>query len=177
MINWYCVPGIFFYANQNPINAIDPWGLMGYSDTINDVMSPAELHYIRNEWNKTDKSIDYRIANWKLLSSDESIYHRMGKGNENNLKFVSSDGHKEMVLDENNCPVKDDKNMATYNFFGPRTLLGVPHFVADVIPYYVLGNTPSDMFTSDRFTTTGVHLWNKALKTMAYYYIEPIYGM
>ncbi|WP_108946994.1 hypothetical protein [Shewanella halifaxensis] len=75
----------------------------------------------------------------------------MGLGNENNRKFVSPDGHSEAVFGSNSCLVTDDKNGGTYNFAGPRTLGGVPHAVLDVAPYFIFGNSPSDMFTTDRF--------------------------
>ena len=88
----------------------------------------------------------------------QSIYHTMGPGNENNRKFVSPDGHSEAVFNSSDCLVTDSANMGTFNFFGPRTLGGVPHLIADVLPYFVLGNSPSDMFNIDRFSTTIQHL-------------------
>jgi hypothetical protein len=80
----------------------------------------------------------------------------MGKGDENNRKFVHPNGSEAVF--KGICKVTDDANMATYNYFNPDTLWGIPHLITDVIPYFIFGNTPSDMFTIDRFITTWKYL-------------------
>ena len=72
----------------------------------------------------------------------------MGPGNENNIKFISPDGHGEAVFNPDGTLVTDPVNMGTYNFNSPNELLGVPHFVNDVLPYYVWGNSPEDPTTT-----------------------------
>ena len=37
--------------------------------------------------------------------------------------------------------------MGTFNFAPPGQLLGIPHVVVDVLPYWALGNTPDDPVT------------------------------
>lgn len=93
---------------------------------------------------------------WKKLPDNKAIFHQQKEGNENNEKWVHPDGYENVFKDA--CHISDDDvtNMATYNYFNDDTLWGI----ADVVPYYILGNSPSDMFTTDRFTTT----WDKVIK-------------
>ena len=71
----------------------------------------------------------------------------MGEGNDGNRKFVSPNGRSEAVFDCNDDLVTDLANAGTYNFFGPRFMGGVPHGVADVLPYYMFGTSPSTCLT------------------------------
>jgi len=82
------------------------------------------------------------------------------EGNEDNLKYVSEDGHHEAVFDCYGNLVVDPLNMGTYNYFGPRDLKGIPHAIADVLPYMLFANGPSDFATTHRFKA----LWNAATK-------------
>ena len=75
-----------------------------------------------------------------------------------NRKLISSDGNSEDIFDENGCVVTDSRNIGTYNYFSPNTLYGIPHVITDVVPYYVFGTSPSDMFTKARCKTTLEHL-------------------
>ena len=59
-------------------------------------------HFERNNKNRI---VDFKTVfkeNWTLLLAKESVFHRIGKGNESNLKFVSPDGHHEVVFKERN---------------------------------------------------------------------------
>ena len=40
--------------------------------------------------------------------------------------------------------------MGTYNYINNSTST-IGHGLVDVVPYFIFGNTPSDMFTTDRF--------------------------
>ena len=141
----------YAYVDGNPVNFIDPEGLNPL------IISGLYMHWTRNNNNQTPS---YKIAKaeWTKLDRVESIYHQMGSGNENNEKFVSPNGHNEVVYNENGCLVTDEANQGTYNYAGPRTLGGLPHVVLDVIPYMIFGNSPSDMFNMQRFETTGQDL-------------------
>ena len=114
------------------------------------------IHWRRNQWNAPVVSIA-DVAAWTELTPEESIFHQMGSGNANNRKFVSADGHSEAVFRPNDSGeppelVTDPINLGTYNFFGPRLLYGIPHTIFDVLPYFILGNSPADIFTTARFT-------------------------
>lgn len=81
------------------------------------------------------------VANsWNLLSPGQSIYHRIGEGNEDNLKYVHIDKHGEIVLrpiGNNQYELVDDKiNGGTYNY-GTNWYT---HFFSDMLPYYFWGN-------------------------------------
>ena len=114
----------------------------------------AGLHWGRNVFN--EKADPTTVAKtWEKLPPHQSIYHTQGAGNEGNAKYVSPrGGHKEAVLDAKGNHVVDDTNKATFNFFGPNTLGGIPHAVTDVVPYFLLGNSPRDMVSPKRLVTT-----------------------
>ncbi|WDP88313.1 MAG: RHS repeat-associated core domain-containing protein [Desulfobacter sp.] len=138
----------FLYAEANPINYIDPFGLIGgpkfYWDKVQENPTVKDRHYDRNQYNQ---NVNYEEAkkSWTLLPPGQSIFHRMGPGNENNQKFVSSDGHSEAVFYPNGSVVNDPANMATYNFSPPSNWVG--HFGYDVLPYWIWGNSLDDPTT------------------------------
>ncbi len=51
----------------------------------------------------------------------------------NNSKYVSADGHREAVYDENGDLVHDERYRGTFNFFGPKSFFD--HQKADIDPY------------------------------------------
>jgi RHS repeat-associated protein len=139
---------LYAYADGNPVDRIDPTGTFWWFVPI--VGGIVGIHWTRNYWNDT-VSFDYALNHWQELPYDQSIFHKMGPGNEGNRKFISPDGHSEVVFTSNGCLVTDPLNAGSFNFFGPNFLWGIPHGIFDVVPYMFLGNSPSDMFTSDRF--------------------------
>ena len=133
-----------------------------------------ELHYFRNNLNRIPATLDMMIADckrWTLLPVESSSYHMFktefsGDG-VHNLKFISNDGKYEAVYVnkygnpyENESDVHyngmactdetDPTNMGTYNYSGGYvsdgivSIAGEYHFILDMLPYYVLGNTASD---------------------------------
>ena len=144
----------------NPTRMVDPLGLLacgGLCIAGVVVGGTAVVNWTRNYWNEPVSDIT-DVQDWTELTPEESIYHRMGEGNDGNRKFVSPNGRSEAVFDCNDDLVTDPANAGTYNFFGPRFMGGVPHGVTDVLPYYIFGTSPSDMFNPQRFTTTYEHL-------------------
>lgn len=55
-----------------------------------------------------------------------------------NEKYVSADGHREVVFDSNGDVISDRSNLGTFNFFGPDK--AGDHKAADVDPYVKWGN-------------------------------------
>ncbi|MCL7931205.1 RHS repeat-associated core domain-containing protein [Halomonas llamarensis] len=144
----------------NPTGMVDPLGLLacfGLCIAGAVVGGTAVVNWTRNYWNEPVSDIT-DVKDCTELKPEESIYHRMGEGNDGNRKFVSPNGRSEAVFDCNDDLVTGPANAGTYNFFGPRFMGGVPHGVADVLPYYMFRTSPSDMFNLQRFTTTYDHL-------------------
>ncbi|OGT94342.1 MAG: hypothetical protein A2298_00275 [Gammaproteobacteria bacterium RIFOXYB2_FULL_38_6] len=147
---------LYAYCLNNPVNFVDPDGEYLLSGAI--VATAVIIHYSRNIFNDKVSYADARKT-WEKLPADKAVYHRMGKGGENNEKYISPSGHSEAIFSPDGKLVTDSANKGTFNFFSPNILWGIPHGIADVIPYFILGNTPDDIFNSDRFTTSWQHLF------------------
>ena len=86
-----------------------------------------------------------------------NAFHRRGAGNQGNKKYLPPrdggiDRGMEAIYDLNGNLVTDDLNGGTYNFVAPAypgddsltvAVRGTGHFAVDVLPYLVLGNSPS----------------------------------
>lgn len=151
------------YVGGNPLNFADRNGLCIWDGCVAEVTvvviaGTAIIHWTRNYWND-DVSYKEAQASWTKMSPEKSIYHtQVNAENPNaagNQKYVSPNGHSEAVFSACGNSVTTPTNMATFNYFAPDFLWGIPHGITDVAPYVFLGNTPSDMFTKDRFITTG----------------------
>jgi len=128
---------------------------------IDKTVGARDLHYSRNQHNFHPKNEQEAIdLGWSRLSDKKAIYHRMGKGNENNHKYVSPDGHDEGVFygegsKNKEKPVKNVVNEATYNYFSPNGISAIGHVATDVLPYYLWGNSKKDPTTfSERLTAS-----------------------
>lgn len=112
-----------------------------------DIDELKKIHYNRNQYNyePTDINVVKDKTKWKKLDDKKAIFHKMGKGNKNNSKYVSLDGHYEAVYHEDDSVVKNDVNKATYNFASPDNALS--HTVKDVLPYFLWGNSKKDPTT------------------------------
>jgi hypothetical protein len=110
----------------------------------------ATIHWNRNLFNAPASFEDAR-RNWRELPANKSIFHRMGPGNEQNRKFVSPVGFHEVVFKPTGELVTDPLNEGTFNYFPENWAAGIPHGLFDVLPYFILGNSPYDWFTLDRF--------------------------
>jgi hypothetical protein len=122
---------------------------------IKETVDTAEEHYLRNYFSRGPETLSEMIDTilnnnvvfgWKLLSPDEAVLHQMGKNGEYNLKFVSDDGHFEIIYNKDGKKItqeKDPKNMGTFNYADP-VLNPRKHSVLDVMPYFIWGNTEED---------------------------------
>ncbi|ASJ76272.1 RHS repeat-associated core domain-containing protein [Granulosicoccus antarcticus] len=150
----------YSYASANPLLYFDSTGEFACGGVcIGGIVvgGIAIVNWTRNYWNDDVSDIG-DVDGWTQLTRNESIYHRMGEGNDGNRKFVSPNGRSEAVFDCDDNLVITAANGGTYNFFGPRFLGGIPHGIADVLPYFVFGTSPVDMFNPQRFIVTYNHL-------------------
>ncbi|MGD9210902.1 MAG: RHS repeat-associated core domain-containing protein [Desulfobacteraceae bacterium] len=123
---------LYVYTNNNPLNFIDPKGLAWYNN----------WHYNRNN-TPNNKTVSYKKAEDNWDGSVPAYYHQQGGGNGWNKKFVSPDGHSEVVFNREGRLVTDPVNRGTYNFANPKTN-PIGHFFTDMLPYYFWGNSPDD---------------------------------
>ncbi|QGU96693.1 hypothetical protein GOM49_17815 [Clostridium bovifaecis] len=160
---------VFAYCKNNPIMYSDPSGhfpilivaiiativiapiVMAFAPTYSERETDKTQHYNRQSFNtgipETYDDMQHSVSKgeYEQLPPSQSIYHKIGKYNKNNEKYVSKDGHKEAVFNPTTRKlVIDPVNMGTYNFNGPKDLFGLPHLFRDVIPYYIWGNSPDD---------------------------------
>ncbi|MCF6247125.1 MAG: RHS repeat-associated core domain-containing protein [Desulfobacula sp.] len=158
----------FVYAENNPVNLIDPEGLNPFGNLFNSIRfagqeinpfarkrkaienlpTPSQLiatHYNRNDYNQM---ISYREAQETWNGDVPALFHQLPgwsfeMDNLSNQKFVSPDGKSELVFDSNGNLVLDSLNMGTYNFVSPLDdKFG--HFLYDMLPYFMLGNCPTE---------------------------------
>jgi RHS repeat-associated protein len=172
---------LYGYCMGDPINMIDPTGLEGYYSVYRtfDESSPAgffdtmveaftgaltpvfnmyygyydlkHYHYNRNVYNYVPAD----MSKWILLPKELSIYHTQGSDNKNNMKYVSPDGHCEIILTPKGERVKDKINGPTYNYYSPFNK--IEHIAYDMLPYYIYGNSPYDTTTIfQRLTATAL---------------------
>lgn len=109
-------------------------------------------HYLRNQLNKNlpQNDADAEAKGWRKLSDKDSSMHQFNTHDGvKNSKWVSPDGHREVVFTgkgENQRITTDPRDQGTYNFFDPKkNPLG--HATLDVAPYILLGNSADDPTT------------------------------
>jgi len=115
------------------------------------------FHYGRNaRLTEGDPDLgDLLEQGWTVLSAAKSKLHQIDlgadTGNSDNLKLVSPDGLQEYVFDQRSGQftndasyglVTSDLNVGTFNFFGPTESRN--HFLADVVPWLLWGNSAID---------------------------------
>ena len=150
---------LYPYCANNPIRFVDPSGkswvvvaitggvIIAAIQTIYESESVKEAHYNRNE-NNVDLPKNKTEAIKNGWASEIATYHQFtATENGENIKYISPDGHREVIFDytEKNI-VTTPEDMGTYNYFDPKSNpLG--HIIADVIPWYIYGNSPNDTTT------------------------------
>ncbi len=72
--------------------------------------------------------------------------------------------------------INDPTNRGTYNYADPRFWGGIPHGVVDVMPFFILGNTPGDMLDPARIVTLINWAWGEWKKYLMTLPASPGYG-
>lgn len=112
-----------------------------------------DKHYNRNDNNTNlpKNDADAEKMGWRKLSSKESAMHQFSqKDGVENSKWVSPDGHREVVFTgsgSNQKITEDQRDIGTYNYYDPQDH-PVGHTVYDVLPYIILGNNKQDSTTA-----------------------------
>lgn len=106
-------------------------------------------HYLRNRLNKDlpQNDADAAKRGWRKLSAKDSSMHQFHREDGvKNSKWVSPDGHREVVFTgkgENQHITHDPRDQGTYNFFDPKKH-PIGHATLDVLPYMLWGNSADD---------------------------------
>jgi hypothetical protein len=109
-------------------------------------------HYFRNYFSRGPNNLsemieiiikdEVNLFGWKLLPQRNSIYHMFGTDGEYNLKFISHDGHFEVVYNKNGEKLtkeNDPINMGTFNYANEVDY--DDHLGYDMLPYFKWNNT------------------------------------
>lgn len=71
--------------------------------------------------------------------------HQYTSPDKTNVKYVSPDGHKEVIFDSAGNMVLDSRDIGTYNFSPSGTFWGgAGHLFADILPWLIFGNDDDD---------------------------------
>jgi RHS repeat-associated protein len=97
-------------------------------------------NWTRNVYNQIPPTADQIRRDMIAQSDGVSVFHRIGPGNETNIKYMSTDGHNEVVLTSDGRLVTDSLNLGTYNY-GTNIFT---HTLLDVFPAIAFGNTVED---------------------------------
>ena len=128
-----------------------------------------EEHYARNQYMPVEdlpkSPEEAKRLGWNNGVADDC--HQFTAGDGHNQKWVSPDGRQEAIFDTDGDLVTDPRDYGTYNFGSP-TENGVGHFIDDVIPWIIYGNSEDDSTTglerAKAFAIDGgIHAAKKAL--------------
>lgn len=74
--------------------------------------------------------------------------HQYTSPDKTNIKYVSPDGHREVIYDSEGNIVLDPRDIGTYNFCPSDELwyskASIGHFFADILPWFLFGNDDDD---------------------------------
>lgn len=116
-----------------------------------------EMHYNRNDNQpieslpQTQEEAEELVSQglWKHKKASQALCHQFNVGdNHPNEKYMSSDGHFEVIYDANGAMVTAPEDAGSYNLLPPDGVIGcVGHFSLDMLPWYLWGNSPDDSTT------------------------------
>ncbi len=102
------------------------------------------IHYNRNILNEELPANEKMAIELGWIKSDKAACHQFSAVNGENLKYMSPDGHSEVIYDSSGLNiVTDSRDIGTYNF-SPYTDNPIGHFVYDMLPWYLWGNAEDD---------------------------------
>ena len=90
---------------------------------------------------KKDEAVVRGWLSSEDLNNPQADCHQYTSPNKSNVKFVSPDGHREVIYNYAGNIVLDSRDIGTYNFSPSGTLFGsIGHFFADMLPWLIFGN-------------------------------------
>ena len=109
-------------------------------------------HYDKRKAKNTDlpaKKSDAVNQGWKSSedpTNPQANYHQYTSPDKSNVKFVSPDGHREVIYNSAGDMVLDSKDIGTYNFFPSDISFwgDVGHVCFDILPWIFFGNDDDD---------------------------------
>lgn len=138
------------YNPENPQTGARHTGKNPRRQSITNVIrGTLSGHYLRNKLNKNlpQNDADAERRGWRKLSDKDSSMHQFHtEDGVKNSKWVSPDGHREVVFTgkgANQHISTDPRDQGTYNFFDPKKH-PIGHATLDVVPYLLLGNSSDD---------------------------------
>ena len=93
-------------------------------------------------------------------SSLENMYHR-NRNQKRNVKYYNKKTGQEVIFNENGTIVTDPENIGTFNYAPPADKMG--HFLADMVPYYLFGNSKDDSTPIINRIISRPELWSDLL--------------
>lgn len=136
------------------------WGKELAERFVDWLEEKADDHYSRNELNNQVSDVDEILNTYQKQNELKDAYHENTNGAQGtdakyNDKYLSPNGgHYEIIICS--APGKDPYivdqsvdplNMGTYNYASDNQIFFVywiDHFVRDMVPYYMFGNTRED---------------------------------
>lgn len=110
-------------------------------------------HYFRNCFARAPSTLDEMMAvirheqggtfGWKLVSRKGTWLHMFGRNGEYNMKFISADGHFEVIYNIDGVKLteeNDSMNMGTFNY-ADSVNEKLRHTIYDVLPFFAWGNS------------------------------------
>lgn len=153
--------------DKQPIDPIASF--KGAKDNLRTYIGDKTKHYARNDQNTNLPRNDVMAEKmgWRRLSDKESAMHQNNQTDGvKNHKWVSPDGHKEVVftgIGKNQKITNDPRDVGTYNYYDPQKN-PFKHTVADVVPYIFLGNSADDpTTTAGRLYVSAASFMNKPI--------------
>ena len=134
----------FEHVHSDPINLIDVDGLMSRNS------DHCKRHYERNKLNKPPADLTTAEICGRKSTIGESVAHRLGTDRQYYVKytFINADGssHEGIYDQRTGALVNDPAVMGSYNYVDP-SVDPWGHYVQDVDPWIVCGNSPDDPTT------------------------------
>lgn len=104
---------------------------------------------VRKELNQGVAPLNIKAAEllkWEEQPEQNARCHQFTAEHGDNIKYLSPDGHQEVVFNNEGAIVMDSRDIGTYNFYPyDGTMKGaLMHFRYDILPWIIFGNDDSD---------------------------------